>query len=51
MFGKLVNGFKSLSPTLQGFIISIVILIIGIILRWNYIIDNIIKGFKYFSKQ
>lgn len=51
MLKKFTNTFKNLNPNIQGFVILIVILVIGIILRWNYIIDNIIRGFKYFSKQ
>lgn len=33
----------------QGAIILIVILIIGIIIRWKFIIESIIRSFKYFS--
>lgn len=50
MFKKIYKAFQDLNPNVQGFIILIVILIIGIIIRWDYIIDNIIRGFKYFSK-
>ena len=50
MLKKAYKDFKDLNPNIQGFILLIVILIIGIIIRWDYIIDNIIRGFKYFSK-
>ncbi len=50
MIGKIVDKFKKLTPNVQGFIILIVLLIIGIIIRWDYVIDNIIRGFKFFSK-
>lgn len=51
---ELVNKFKTwfldLPEMQKGYLLLILILLIGIILRWNYIIDNIIKGFSYFSK-
>ena len=47
---KTKKWFTGLSETQQGYILLIILLVIGIILRWNYIIDNIIKGFDYFSK-
>jgi len=34
---------------IQGAIILIVILIIGIIIRWNFIMESILRGFKFFS--
>ena len=45
---KLVNKFKKAPTSVQGMIILGIVLIIGIILRWNYIIEHIIKGFKYY---
>jgi hypothetical protein len=50
MIEKIVEKFKKLTPNVQGFIILIFLLIIGIIIRWDYVIDNIIRGFKFFSK-
>ena len=47
---KIKHWFSGLSETQKGYLILIILLIIGIVLRWNYIIDNIIKGFNYFSK-
>ena len=47
---KLTKWFKDLPPQLKGYVIIIILLTIGIILRWNIIISNIIKGFNYFSK-
>jgi hypothetical protein len=44
-----IKKFKSLSSTAQGMIILGIILLIGIIIRWRYIIDEICKGFNYFS--
>ena len=50
MLRKAYKNFKDLNPNIKGLIMLIVILIIGIIIRWDYIIDNIIRSFKYFSK-
>jgi len=47
--GRLIKWFTGLSEIQQGYLILIILLVIGIILRWKYIIDNIIKGFGYFS--
>lgn len=47
---KITSKFNNQTSTVQAFIIFIIILIIGIALRWNYIVDNIIKGFDYFSQ-
>lgn len=46
---KLVSKFKELSPTVQGFVILALLLIIGILIRWNYIIREVSRGFKFFS--
>ena len=43
LFNRFVGKFKEMSPTVQGFIIIGILLIIGIIIRWNYIIDQV-KG-------
>ncbi|EKD31289.1 MAG: hypothetical protein ACD_77C00347G0002 [uncultured bacterium] len=46
----LQEWFLKLEPHVKGYILLIVLLILGIILRWNVIINNIISGFNYFSK-
>lgn len=43
--------FSQQSDTTKAFILIIIILIIGIIIRWDYVIDNITKGFEYFSNK
>lgn len=40
---------KRMSPTTKGFILIIIILVLGILFRWNFIINEIVKGFKFFS--
>lgn len=50
MLSKLKNRFNQLSPFTQGSIILILLLIIGIILRWDIIMEGVNKGFKFFSK-
>lgn len=47
---NIIQWFKELSPQLKGYVLLIILLTIGIILRWNVIISNIIRGFDYFSK-
>ena len=50
MFSKLKERFINLSPTSKGFVIIIVLLIIGILIRWKEIISDVVRGFNYFSK-
>ncbi len=40
MFKKLIGWFNSQSPNVKGYLIIIVILVIGIILRWDFILDS-----------
>ncbi len=47
---KLYSKFKSQSQTSQAFIILIILLIIGILLRWNTVIDGIVRGFRFYSE-
>ena len=49
MLDKLKRKFKELSPTEKGFLIIIVICLIGIIVRWNTIIDSVKASFEYFK--
>lgn len=46
---ELKAKFDELTPTAQGLIILGVVLVIGIILRWNYIITEIGRGFGFFN--
>jgi hypothetical protein len=41
---------SGLSETTKAFIVIIIILIIGVIFRWSYISEEILKGFEFFSK-
>lgn len=34
----------------KGYILLVVLLVIGIILRWSTVSEGVIKGFKFFSK-
>ena len=49
-FTNLAEKFKAQSPTTQGFIIVAVLLIIGIIIRWRFILEEVMRGFRFFSK-
>lgn len=50
-FIKFVTEFKEQTPTVKAFIVLMVILIIGIILRWDTIISEVERGFNYFSAK
>ncbi len=50
-YNKLVKDFEELSPTAKGFIIVGIILIIGIIFRWDYICSEVARGFNFFSAK
>ena len=49
MIKKLIERFKNLTPTAQGLIILGIILVIGIIFRWEYIVSEIARGFNFFE--
>ena len=49
MFDKLKRKFKKLSPTEQGFLIIIAVCIIGIIIRWDHILESVKASFEYFK--
>lgn len=51
MFGKVVKWYNEQSPTVKGFLWLGILLIIGIILRWETIITNISKGFEFFNTK
>ncbi len=46
---NLVEKFKEASPTVQGMIVLIIILVIGIIIRWRSIIEEMLRGFDFYS--
>ncbi len=48
-FTKLADDFKQLSPTAKGMVLLCIILIIGILLRWDSTIEGIKQGFGFFS--
>lgn len=48
-FCNFVTKFKEQSPTTKGFIIMIVLLLIGILLRWDTVISEIQRGFSFFD--
>ena len=50
-FNKIKAKFDELTPTAQGLVILGVVLVIGIILRWNYIITEIGRGFGFFGGE
>ncbi len=50
MIDKITKWYHKQSPTTKGFIWIGIILIIGIILRWDYVIDNVLRSFKFLNK-
>lgn len=48
-FTKLADDFKQLSPTAKGMVLLCIILIIGILLRWDSTIEGIKQGFGFFG--
>lgn len=49
MFERLSVWYKGQSSTTKCFLWMIPILILGIILRWDYIIEGLTKGFSFFN--
>lgn len=46
---KLADDFKQLSPTAKGMVLLCIILVIGILLRWDSTIEGIKQGFGFFT--
>ncbi|MDD2595483.1 MAG: hypothetical protein PHD11_06680 [Bacteroidales bacterium] len=51
MLNKIKIWYKSQSDTTKGMIWFGIVLIIGIILRWDYIMEHIAKGFNFYSTK
>lgn len=49
MIEKIKEWWQNQSSTTQGFIILIVFLIIGIIIRWDFIMESVGNGFDFFK--
>ncbi len=49
MFKKLKNWYQEQSSTTQGMLWLGLLLIIGIILRWDYIYETVKHSFGFFS--
>lgn len=48
---RLKERFERETPTMKLFIVLIVLLIIGIIIRWDYVVDGITAGFGFFRTK
>ncbi len=48
-FLNLVPKFKESNPTVKAFIVIGILLIIGIILRWDFIIEEVSKSFDFLN--
>ena len=48
---KLVADFKEMTPTSKCMVILCIILVIGIIIRWDATIEGIQRGFGFFGNK
>ena len=46
---KLVAGYKEMTPTGKSMVVLCILLIIGIIIRWEATIEGLARGFGFFS--
>lgn len=46
---KIIEWYKSQSDTVKALVWIGVISVIGIILRWEYVVDSISKGFNFYN--
>ena len=49
LLDKIKNWYESQTPTAKGMIWLLVILIIGIIVRWDYVSGEILKSFNFLN--
>ncbi|MBQ0006175.1 MAG: hypothetical protein KBS57_02075 [Alistipes sp.] len=50
MFKKIIEWYKSQPDTVKGAIWLGIVLIIGIVIRWDFVMDGIRRGFGFYSK-
>jgi len=50
MFRKLTDWYNGQPDTVKGAIWLGIILVIGIIIRWDFVIDGIRRGFGFYSR-
>ena len=46
---KIKNWYESQTPTAKGMIWMLIILIIGIIIRWDFVSSGILKSFNFLN--
>ena len=51
LFTKLVAEYNQLTPTGKAMAVLIILLVIGIIIRWDATIEGIAKGFNFFGNK
>ena len=49
-FAKLAQWYKDLTPTAKSMVWLSILLIIGIIIRWDATMEGIVRGFGFFKK-
>lgn len=50
IFAKLAQWYKELTPTSKSMVVLCILLIIGIIIRWDATMEGIERGFGFFKK-
>lgn len=48
---KLADEFKQMSPTAKSMVVLCILLVIGIIIRWDATVEGIMRGFGFFSNK
>lgn len=51
MLKKLKNWYKEQSDSTKAFIWIGIVAVVGIILRWNFVIEQVAKGFRFYSGE
>lgn len=51
VFVKIADWYKNQNQTTKAFIWIGVIAVIGIILRWDYVIEHIKRGFDFYNTK
>ena len=49
-FAKLAQWYKDLTPTAKSMVVLCILLVIGIIIRWDATMEGIERGFGFFKK-
>ncbi len=48
---RFITWFRAQTPTVQAMLVLMVLLLLGILLRWDAVMEGIRKGFSFYSKK